>query len=254
MIVAAHQLHYLPWLRYFHKIAGCDAFVILDNIQFNKNGWQNRNKIKTPAGESVLTVPVRHRFQQLLSEVEIDNQQPWQRKHGGSIRNSYQKAPFFKEHEPFFREVYKKKWERLNDLNYEVLKYLLKALGLRTRTLCSSELPLKGEATERLISLCKEVGARAYLTGAYAAEVYLDSDRFKREGIELVFQEWKSPVYPQLYPEAGCLPDLSIIDLLFNCGPKSLEILTPSPPPSPPEGGEGKTIVFPLPPLGRGRG
>lgn len=226
MIVAAHQLHYLPWLRYFHKMAGCDTFVILDNIQFNKNGWQNRNKIKTPAGESILTVPVRHRFQQLLSEVEIDSQQAWQRKHWKSIEGAYRKAPFFKEHEPFFRKVYEKKWQRLNDLNHEMLTYLLKALGIRTPILRSSELPLKGEATERLISLCKAVGARAYLTGAYAAEVYLDSERFKREGIELAFQEWKSPEYLQLYPEAGHLPDLSIIDLLFNCGPRSLAILS----------------------------
>lgn len=231
MILAAHQLHYLPWLRYFHKIASCDTFVVLDNIQYNKNGWQNRNKIKTPSGELVLTVPTLQKFQQPLSEVRIDTQQAWPRKHGGALQSNYQKAPYFTEHEAFFRRVYGNSWERLNDLNYEILFYLLKALGISTRVIRSSELSLKGEATERLIGICKEVGARTYLTGGFAAQVYLDPGLFAREGIELAFQEFECPRYPQLYPEAGFLPELSLVDLLFNCGPKSLEVLmqgTPS--------------------------
>lgn len=231
MILAAHQLHYLPWFRYFHKIAFCDTFVVLDNIQFNKNGWQNRNKIKGPAGAALLTVPVVQKFQQSLSEVRIDSKQPWGRKHWGTLRSNYAKAPYFKEHEAFFREVYEQPWEFLNELNYEVLFYLLKVLGLHIRVVRSSDLDLKEEGTERLVSICKELGARAYLTGAYAAQVYLDPSPFKREGIELVFQEFECPAYPQLYPETGFVPELSVVDLLFNCGPRSLEILlqgTPS--------------------------
>ena len=108
MILAIHQLHYLPWLRYFHKIASADVFVVLDNIQFNKNGWQNRNKIKTDQGSLILTVPVIQKMAQLLSEVEIDNKQPWRRKHWGAICSHYRKAPFFKEHEPFLRGIYEK--------------------------------------------------------------------------------------------------------------------------------------------------
>src|SRR5262245_61030054 len=92
MILAAHQLHYLPWLRYFHKIAQSDVFVILDNIQFTKNDWHNRNKIKGPQGAMILTVPVLHKFGQPLSEVQIDNKQPWRRKHWGSISGNYSKA------------------------------------------------------------------------------------------------------------------------------------------------------------------
>jgi hypothetical protein len=225
MILAAHQLHYLPWLRYFHKIASCDTFVILDNIQFNKNGWQNRNKIKTPRGASLLTVPVAHQWAQPLSEVHIDTKQPWRRKHGGSLVQHYAKSPYFKEHEAFFREIYKRKWSRLNDLNYEILFYLVKALGLKTKIIRSSELSLRGEASERLVGICKDLGARAYLTGAYAVEVYLDKALFDREGIELIYQEFECPSYPQRYPEAGFIPDLSIVDLLFNCGPRSLEML-----------------------------
>jgi len=106
MILAAHQLHYLPWLRYFHKMASADTFVILDDIQFNKNGWQNRNKIKTAAGELILTVPVLQKFAQPLSQVRIDVKQPWQRKHWGALQSNYQKAPHFAEHAPFFRRLY----------------------------------------------------------------------------------------------------------------------------------------------------
>jgi len=225
MILAAHQLHYLPWLRYFHKIACSDTFVVLDNIQFNKNGWQNRNKIKTPAGASLLTVPVLQKFQQSLSQVRIDRRQPWARKHWGSLQFHYRRAPHFKDHEDFFRKIYDRPWERLNDLNYEILFYLLKTLGIHTRVIRSSELNLKGEATERLVGIAKELGARTYLTGSYAAQVYLDPKPFEREGIKLLYHEFDCLHYPQLYPEAGFIPELSIVDLLFNCGPKSLEIL-----------------------------
>ena len=226
MSLGAHQLHYLPWLRYFHKIAHCDSFVVLDNIQFNKNGWQNRNKIKTAQGAALLTVPVRQKFQQQLSEVEIDKNPVWRKKHWRASEFNYQKAPYFKEHAPFFRGVYEKSWDRLNDLNDEIFFYLVKALGIKTKIIRASELPLKGEATERLVGICKELGARFYLTGAYASQVYLDPELFRREGIELVTQEFRCPQYPQLFPEAGFIPELSIVDLLFNLGPKSLELLT----------------------------
>ncbi len=225
MIVAAHQLHYLPWLRYFHKIASCETFVVLDNIQFNKNGWQNRNKIKSPQGPLTLTVPVLQRLAQPLSEVEIDLKQNWCKKHWGSLSNHYRKAPYFKEHEIFFREVYNRPWKKLNDLNYEIFFYLIRALGIETKIIRSSDLSFRGEATERLIGICKDLGATVYLTGAYAAEVYLDTQPFEQEGLELLFQHFECPEYPQLYPGGGFIPELSIVDLLFNCGPKSLEIL-----------------------------
>lgn len=225
MILAAHQLHYLPWLRYFHKIAPSDTFVALDNIQFNKNGWQNRNKIKTPQGAATLTVPVHQRFQQPLAEVQIDATQSWRRKHWKAIELHYGRAPYFKDHADFFKGVFETEWERLNDLNYEIFFYLVKALNIRTRIVKSSDLSLKGEATERLVGICKELGARKYLTGAYAVQVYLNPQLFKEEGIELLFQEFDCPLYPQLYPQAGFIPELSVIDLLFNCGPASLDIL-----------------------------
>lgn len=225
MILAAHQLHYLPWLRYFHKIASCDVFVVLDNVQFNKNGWQNRNKIKTSQGSLTLTVPVLQRWAQPISEVQIDPKQNWPKKHWGSLSSCYQRAPYFKDHEAFFKEIYTREWKKLNDLNHELLSYLLHALGIQTRIVRSSDLSFQGEATERLVGICKDLDATVYLTGSYAAEVYLDKKPFEREGVSLQFQDFDCPVYAQLYPEAGFIPELSALDLLFNCGPKSLEIL-----------------------------
>lgn len=226
MLVAIHQLHYLPWLRYIHKLAASDVFIVLDNIQFNKNGFQNRNSIKTPQGRLILTVPVLHQFAQNLDQVQIDTKQAWQRKHWGSIQNSYRKAPFWGEHEFFFKEVYEnRQWEKLNDLNRFMLDYFLKRLGVTTKIVYGGDLQVPGDASERLINLCKSVGGTAYLTGAFAAGQYLDPELFKKNGVSLVVQEFKAPEYPQLFPEKGFIPELSILDLLLNCGARSLEIL-----------------------------
>lgn len=225
MIVAIHQLHYLPWLRYFHKMASADVFVVLDNIQFTKNEWQNRNKIKTQNGMTILTVPVLHRFAQNLNEVRIDRRQPWARKHWGTLAAAYRKTPFFETYAPFLGKIYAREWEFLNDLNYEMFFYFVKALGLKTRILRSSSLSISGEATERLVQICKQLQASVYLTGAYAAQTYLDESLFKQEGIQIVPHEFECPLYPQIFPDQGFIPELSMVDLLFNCGPKSLEIL-----------------------------
>jgi len=225
MIVAAHQLHYLPWLRYIHKLAAADVFVVLDNIQFNKNGWQNRNKIKTPQGAFTLTVPIFHHLGQALNEVAIDNKQPWRRKHWGNLFNNYRKAPYFAEHEPFFKKIYEAEWEKLNDINYEILFYVVKALGIKTKIIKSSEIEMRGEATERLALLCKDLGAKAYLTGQFAAHEYLDESLFTKDGMEVLYQHFECPVYNQVYPEAGFVPEMSIVDMLFNCGPESLGLL-----------------------------
>lgn len=225
MIVGIHQLHYLPWIRYFHKIANCDIFVVLDNIQFNKNGWQNRNKIKTPGGWMCLTVPVYNRYQQNLQDVYIDNKTDWRKKHWKSINMNYSRARFFSEYKDFFEEVYSKKWNRLNDINLIILQYLIKALGINVKLIKASRLDVKDTATQRLVNICKELGAQKYLTGVYATDVYLDVKLFQEQGIEVVKQDYTAPVYNQLFPEAGFIPDLSIIDLLFNEGPGSLEII-----------------------------
>ncbi|MCC6487935.1 MAG: WbqC family protein [Candidatus Hydrogenedentes bacterium] len=222
-LAGSHQLHYLPWLRYFEKIARSDVFVVLDTIQYNKNGWQNRNKVKTQAGATILTVPVHASLGVCLSEVRIDTTTRWAGKHWATIQQSYCRCPFFADHAGFLEDTYSRSWSHLNALNRHMLAYFLGALGIATTVCYASELPVPGNATERLVNLLKAVGAGRYYTGAYALEQYLDANLLAEAGIELIIQKWSSPVYPQAH--GIFIPDLSIIDLLMNCGPASLDIL-----------------------------
>lgn len=223
MICGIHQLHYLPWLRYFDKIARSDIFVVLDNIQYNKNGWQNRNKIKAASGALLLTVPVHAPLGCRLDEVTIDETQPWRKKHWASILQNYARAPYFEQHGPYFREIYAREWPSLNALNKDMLDYFVGALGITTLIRYSSELDAPGTATERLIRLVRSTGADTYYSGAYAIDHYLDIAKLKAAGIALRLQEWRAPVYPQFY--GAFVPDLSILDLIMHCGPHSLHVL-----------------------------
>lgn len=223
MLVGIHQLHYLPWLRYFHKIALSDTFVVLDNIQYNKNGYQNRNRIGTPRGPLMLTVPVFDQFAQSLDAVRIDNKRPWPKKHWRSIEQHYRRAPYFAEYGPALADFYTREWDTLNALNRAMLPFFLDALGIDTPVVYASDLDAPGEATGRLIQLIQCVGGTAYFTGAYALDVYLDVPALDAAGIALTIQEWKTVEYPQ--GSDVFIPDLSIVDLLMNCGPQSRDAL-----------------------------
>jgi len=223
MLVAIHQPHYLPWLRYFEKVARADVFILLDNVQFSKNGWQNRNNIKGPAGEVLLTVPVHAHLGQRLDTVAIDNDAPWRKKHWRTIHQHYARAKHFRQHAPFLEETYARPWKRLNELNAHLFQYLRAALGVDTQVFSASQLSVNGSATERLVSLVKAVGGTRYYTGAFALETYLEPERFADAGIGVEIQNWQSPRYPQLHGDY--LPDLSILDLLMNCGPEARAIL-----------------------------
>ena len=223
MLCGIHQLHYLPWLRYFDKIARTDVFIVLDSIQYNKNGWQNRNKIKSANGPLLLTVPVHAPLGCTLDEVAIDNTQPWRQKHWAAIQQNYQRAPYFGNHEEFLKDVYVREWRTLNELNRHMLDYYVRALGIQTRTVYSSELDVPGIATERLINLMRAAGAEAYYSGAYALDRYLDAAQLETAGIALQLQEWRAPVYPQFH--GPFVSDLCIVDLLMHCGPSSLDLI-----------------------------
>lgn len=223
MVVGIHQLHYLPWLRYIHKLECADVFIVLDNIQYNKNGHQNRNRIKSPTGPCTLTVPVFDRRGQSLDEVEIDNKRPWARKHWRSITQFYGKAPYFARYADWLEEIYGRPWSRLNDLNRELLTGIVERLGIDTPLVFASDLNVPGVATERLVNLVGAVGGTAYLSGAHAVETYLDATALKAAGIELQLQQWSAPIYSQ--GTGPFLPELSILDLMMHCGPESRVIL-----------------------------
>jgi hypothetical protein len=224
MKVAIHQPQYLPWLGYFDKIDQADCFVLLDDVQFKKNEWQNRNKIKTAAGWQWLTVPVLHRFPQRICEVRINRTDPWSRKHLQALTSNYSSAPFFDLHRPFFEEIYGREWTLLVDLNVVAITYLAETLGIRTKLVMASSLPVPAEleATDRLISICQAVGANTYLSGVGGRE-YLDLAPFEEAGIGVLFQAFQTRPYPQRF--GAFVADLSIVDLLFNCNDQSLQII-----------------------------
>jgi hypothetical protein len=178
--VVVLQPGYLPWLGFFDQLRRADVFVYYDDVQYDKHGWRNRNRIKTQNGAQWLTVPVRHGggdgFPRIM-DVGIDNRTPWARKHLASMRQAYARAPFLDRY--------------------------------------SSALGIGGERSARLVGICARFGASTYVSGDSAA-AYLDVDLFRQQGIEVEWQRYTHPTYAQLHGDF--IPYLSAIDLLFNCG------------------------------------
>ena len=222
MRVAIHQPQYLPWLGYFDKIDQVDLFVILDNVQFKKNEWQNRNRIKSAQGWQWMTVPVLHHHPENICDVQINNREDWNRKHLHALEINYRRAPFFRNYHPFFQDLYNKEWLTLDVLNRTTVEFLMEALGIKRPVLLASRMKLRDEPTDRLIDICRVVGADTYLTGK-GGENYLALDRFEEANLQVVYQNFQHPVYAQLYGPFE--PALSAVDLLFNCGPQSLSII-----------------------------
>lgn len=222
--VAIHQPQYLPYLGFFHKLYHCDIFVALDNVQFQKNGLQNRNKIKTSQGWQWLTVPVLHDFGQPILDVAINPNVPWQRKHWNAIASNYGRAPFFGEFGPSLKELLEQEWNNLCQLDMALAKWAMAALALQTPIVHASELDVEGNQTELLIAICQAVGADRYLSGP-GGKQYMDLDAFAAAGIAIEWQAFMSPVYPQLFPQTEFVPDLSAVDAIFNCGAEARSFL-----------------------------
>ena len=222
MKVAIHQPQYLPWLGYFDKMDQSDVFVLLDDVQYKKNEWQNRNKIRNAEAWQWLTVPVLHEFGQRIYEIKIDNKRDWRDKHLKSIEQNYSQAPHFNKNFSFCKEVLGRKWEYLVELNIDFTQQLKQILGINTDIVRSSTLGIKTDKTERLVDICKHLQADIYLSGPGGKD-YLDVEKFKENGIKLEFQDYTHPEYKQAYE--GFHSNMSVIDLLFCCGEKSLDII-----------------------------
>ncbi len=223
MIIAIHQPQYMPWLGYFDKVDRADAFVFLDNVQFKKNEWQNRNRIKTSQGWQWLTVPVTYRYPQLINEVRINNRVKWRHKHKQAIITNYRKSPYFGKMEGFIERIFFSDWEFISELNIEVIKRLTNMLGIDTPLYRASGL---GESPqdpdERLLFITRSFGADTYLAGA-GGKGYMNFKKYKNAGINVIFQDFQHPFYEQLFGDFE--PFMSVIDLLFNHGDKSLMII-----------------------------
>ena len=224
MILTAHQPVYLPWLGLFHKISLAETFVYFDQVQYLPKDWMNRNKIRTKDGSILLTVPVlRKGYRDLkTSEIEINNSTNWQKKHLRSISLNYKKSPYFENYIPFFEDVYSRKWEFLGDLNEYMLKWFLDELGIKVNFLNAKNFKFQGEKSSLILNMCKKLDASTYIFGTLGKD-YANVHEFEKNNIKLIFQDYNHPKYSQLYSEF--VSHLSVIDLLFNHGPKSLEII-----------------------------
>jgi hypothetical protein len=213
----------MPWLGYFDKIVRSDIFIFLDNVQFKKNEFQNRNKIKTAQGWMWLTVPVLYKYPEHIDEVKINSRIDWRKKHVRALEINYQKAPYFPDLFPQVEYFYAEDSELISEKNRASVLMLLRMLGTRKETEVASALGhLPEEPSERLAAICESVKADTYLSGA-GGKGYLDLEPFNKKGIKVLFQDFTHPVYLQLYGDF--IPNLSLLDLLFNCGPDSLKIL-----------------------------
>jgi hypothetical protein len=222
--VVVLQPGYLPWLGFFDQLRRADVFVYYDDVQYDKHGWRNRNRIKTHAGPLWLTVPIRHSGLGPLRilDVEIDGRTPWARKHLASIRQAYAGAPFIRRYMPAIEEVLQQKWERLVDLDLACAELMAGWLGLARRVERSSMLGIGGTKSERLINICRHFGASEYVSGD-AARDYLDVRLFNRHGITVTWQQFVHPAYPQLHGDF--IPYLSTLDAVLNCGEDARSLL-----------------------------
>jgi len=207
MRATIHQPVYLPWLGYFHKMAQGDIHVFLDDAQYSKNNLFNRNVIPAFTGELWLTVPVKYKGNSTaaIREIKIDNTQKWRKKHWQTIRHIYGKAPFWKTYGGLFEKIYQRDWEFLADLNMELAKLLAGLFGIKVKFIRSSGLGAAGVKNERLINICRAVGADVYISGA-GARAYMDESLFLARGIKVQYQQFSHP------------SRLSAVDFLFKCG------------------------------------
>ncbi len=226
--VAIHQPHYLPWLGYFAKWAAADRFIFLDTVQYEKNGWQNRNRIKTKDGPRWLTVPVRRApLGTAVRDVRVDAAQPWRARHLRAIEQAYAAAPHFARHNDVLQSFYHLEWDRLAPLAAASAEWLARALGVQAPVTLASEIAMapagaEADPTARLVALCRAVGADTYLAGRDGA-AYMDLAQFKAAGIAVEAQCYEHPVYAQLHGEF--VPLLSTLDLLLMHGDEALATL-----------------------------
>ena len=219
------QPTYLPWLGYFDLTNRSDIFVFLDTVQLDKRSWQQRNRIKTPNSEIMLTVPVltKGRFNQEIRDVEIDVSQRFEKKHFNSIQLNYKNSKYYKLYIGELEEIFISKTSRLANLNIKLIKWLSSKIGIKTKFISSSELDVSGSKTELLINICKKINANHYLSPIGSKSYIEKNNLFTNSGIQLSYQNYQHPTYNQLFGDF--IPYLSVIDLLFNEGGKSLEII-----------------------------
>ena len=212
MIAAIHQSQYLPWPPYFKKLARADVFILLDGVQFQKNGVQNRNRIRNAAGAFWLTIPVTGSLEDSILEKRLADGR-WCERHAKSLRSSYQRSPFWKDHGEDLLRHFGRTYATLGEANEAFFRFLVQRLDIRTPVLRHSELGATGRKSDLVLGLCKEVGADSYLSGV-GGKAYLEEAEFERAGVRVVYASFPQPRYEQFHGDF--ISELSIVDMLFN--------------------------------------
>lgn len=231
-VVAIHQPNFFPWLGYFNKIARADLFLIMDNAQFPKKGgtWLNRVRLIVNGQPAWVTMPVARAYHGLrrIDQMQLDETAKWRAKLLKSIETNYRRAPFFSDVFPLLAELINDPTNDLTKYNVSAITSLAKALRLETsKIVLGSTLNVEGNATDLLISMVKVVGGTAYLCG-HGAGGYQEDGKFSDQGLQLIYQNFEHPVYPQ-NGVGECIPGLSIVDALMNCGfEQTHALVTPS--------------------------
>jgi len=229
MIVSIAQPAYIPWLGYFDRISKSDIHIVLDNVMMDgssKTKFANRNKIRTPNGWSWLTVPLRavsRSDEKAISDLEITSGMNWPEKHWKTMQSNYSRSAYYSNYSDYFKSFYQQTWIYLAPMLEESTRFLLQELGIQTQQLKSSKLSPRSKKSDLILELCLIVGATTYLSGPLGRD-YLDVDAFEKAGIDLKYHDYIHPSYDQCFD--GFVPYMSVVDLLFNHGEKSLEILT----------------------------
>jgi len=220
MIAAIHQPAYFPYPGFFHKIQSSDIFVILDNAQYEKH-FTNRNTIIVPNGTTWISVPINknHKFSS-NKIVEINNNIDWKKDHYRKIYHSYKNSEYFSLYDGFFKELYEQDWMFLSELNITIILKIFNWLKINVKIIKESELNITGTQSERLINCCKKIGADTYLSGI-GGKNYVNDELFQESQIKLQYQQYYPKLYNQHFSKTF-IPNLSIIDLLMNLGPNSL--------------------------------
>jgi hypothetical protein len=221
--VAIIQSNFIPWRGYFDIIDDVDLFIYHDDLQYTKGDWRNRNKILTANGQAWVTVPVKYLHTgQLIIETKIDYSAPWVKKITNRIRESYQRAEYFSKYSKDFFEILGAGHETISELNRSLNAWIMDVLEIDTPVRLSLDFSPTGKKTDRLIELLSRAGAKSYLSGP-AAKDYIEVEKFQKADIGLEYKSYAYKEYPQVH--GGFEPNISIIDLIFNCGPTSRDFL-----------------------------
>lgn len=225
MIISISRPYFVPFPGYFLKALLSDRFVLLDQVQFpRRTTWITRNRFKNDQGVLWMTVPVwkKDLGLQPIDAVRICHEGRWAKKHLASFKRAYKNAPYLQEHLGFLEKAYTAGTEKILDFNLKFIRYIFRILNIGTEIILQSELGVREKGDKLLIEICCQTGASAFLVQKEVCK-YLDADQFDRAGVQLKAFAPASPVYPQLWGDF--IGNLSILDLVFNCGPKAREIL-----------------------------